>query len=173
MKKNKTFQEWMDTWGFQVDLGYSEEDLKDFILSIETLVNNFSFRPKKVAEDMVNNFDRKYHMSLVAHSWVSHVYNNRETFRKLADGRNEMAVERIIEFVESCKDYNLKEEVPFSFILNMHKTLMQSATGMMLAFIDLSADGDVSRGLELCPEDVGVKSMREKYGAEWYLLPLV
>ena len=152
----------------------NKAEVKDLFRSLSREANCFGFPAKENAEKLLADKHASEVMFPIALQWVS-FWSQAEDWRK--DGRNEIACTKCQEYIANlCTDAPPIEmamsESDYSGLAKMfveqstqeHRTLMQTETSLMFAFLDGYPDASVQ---------VANTKMESEYGQKWYRMPLI
>ncbi len=127
-----------------------------FISTVETAVNNFSFRYEETAQAMMEMDDEK--QGLLQDAIKSCIYALAHTDR--TDGRNEIAS-------EACRQLNPEgNPIPEAgkCFVRIHPTLQQSAMKLFCCYLEKA---------EIAEYQAGIDELKSERGSKWYCFPLI
>lgn len=158
----------------------NKEEMKDFASCIDVMANNFSFHRDELAKAILNDTVSAARFDVLTAVWIDYWSKQPEY---AFDGRNESARRACMRLATNAEFQDLAAqfretsewkaftaliELPFSkygtSLRTMHKTLMQTFTGLILSYIEHSPR------IEYVLLSAGEQ---ERNGDRWYRLPLV
>ena len=145
-----------------------------FLDAVERLINNFGFDAKAMAERILQeDWLIIKHFWIIAYEWIR--FYGRELPPERCDDRNRMAIEKCrviasLDCFDALYDLWTREEVDAlasakNFVkqsFTMHRTLMQTFTKLIFAFID-SSWGSMKDAVYIAFEQ----------DPDWWRLPLI
>ena len=152
----------------------TKNEIQIFAAEMERAVNAFGFLKSDICEMILDNPISTKNFLKISLTWIQNLAKRAEW---QYDGRNEASVRKARELVNGMSSENQIMLQEYADIMSScfvkeamqwHRTLQQTFSGLVFCFFDKV---EIPKNLDEISINIG--KMKEKYGENWYGLPLV